>query len=228
MNPMSDLTKQSELKNCPFCGGPATLGGSPTGIIGQVYCSNDDCFGPKTTALFKAESIKQWNTRPSSAGVREALANLLVERDSEDDDEECELCGGRGTLDAYTDRTSNESRFDGRDEIGCPACIERHHSRVVRAALSDHGVQKSAAEASTKSDGGVEGHAQRATSAATAPRLAASGMGGIEAPAAGIKPGPSDSLLSKTLTEGEQRSIATKQSTDPEGGSRTETAGGAA
>jgi len=38
---------------------------------------------------------------------------------------------------------------------------------------------------------------------------------------------PPSALLSKTLTKGEQRSIATKQSTDPEGNSRTETAGGA-
>jgi hypothetical protein len=54
---------EAELLPCPFCGGPATLGGMPKGIIGEVRCRNEDCFGPKTTALTKADSIRQWNTR---------------------------------------------------------------------------------------------------------------------------------------------------------------------
>lgn len=71
----------NDLLPCPFCGGPATLGGLPGGFIGQVYCRNDECFGPKTTALTKADSIKQWNTRSSTApadGAREALERLLA------------------------------------------------------------------------------------------------------------------------------------------------------
>mgnify|MGYP001243190598 CR=1 FL=1 len=66
--------------------------------------------------------------------MQASLACLIVENDSEDADDECELCGGRGTVDAYTMRTT-DSRMEGRDDIGCPACIERHHSRTVAAAI---------------------------------------------------------------------------------------------
>jgi hypothetical protein len=57
----------TSLLPCPFCGGPATLGVFPKGIIGQVYCKNEDCFGPRTTALTKQESIIQWNARPEQS-----------------------------------------------------------------------------------------------------------------------------------------------------------------
>ena len=46
------------------------------------------------------------------------------------------------------------------------------------------------------SDGGVEGHARSATNAGTAPQQAASGTDRIEAPVAGIKPGPSEATPS--------------------------------
>lgn len=69
-----------------------------------------------------------------SATMREALIRLLVENDGEEADDDCELCEGRGTVDAHTAR--DESDGQGRDEIGCPACIERAHSRSARAALS--------------------------------------------------------------------------------------------
>jgi len=64
---------------------------------------------------------------------RSALSDLLIDDDSDKADDECELCGGRGTVDAYTART--EGRQEGRDEIGCPACIERQHSRMARSAM---------------------------------------------------------------------------------------------
>lgn len=69
---------------------------------------------------------------PPAITEREALSALLVENDDEDQDDDCELCGGRGTVDAYTDR---DESGNGRDEIGCPACTERAHSRTIRAAL---------------------------------------------------------------------------------------------
>ena len=58
------------LLPCPFCGGPATLGGFPSGVIGQVVCRNDDCFGPRTTAVTKRDSIAQWNKRSGDAAQR--------------------------------------------------------------------------------------------------------------------------------------------------------------
>ena len=60
----------TELLPCPFCGGPATLGGLPNGIIGYVRCRNDNCFGPKTTAVTKRDSIIQWNTRQAASVER--------------------------------------------------------------------------------------------------------------------------------------------------------------
>lgn len=68
---------RDELMVCPFCGGEATLGGFPKGMIGQVYCKNEDCFGPRTTAITKRDSIRQWNTRASaSAAVPVAVKPL--------------------------------------------------------------------------------------------------------------------------------------------------------
>lgn len=55
------------LLPCPFCGGAPVFDGHPGGVMGQIRCSNHDCFGPKTTALHRADSIQQWNTRASPA-----------------------------------------------------------------------------------------------------------------------------------------------------------------
>lgn len=70
-----------ELQPCPFCGGAAKSNGHPGGMMGQVYCSNECCFGPRTTALCLSDSIRQWNTRPApQPGMRaegEALEYAL-------------------------------------------------------------------------------------------------------------------------------------------------------
>jgi hypothetical protein len=50
------------LLPCPFCGGEAKCSSRPTGIMGQIYCDGEECFGPRTTALTKQNSIVQWNT----------------------------------------------------------------------------------------------------------------------------------------------------------------------
>lgn len=67
-----------DILACPFCGGEAKDNGHPLGIMGQIYCSNDDCFGPKTTASLKEDSIKQWNNRlaatPKTGVDREVIA----------------------------------------------------------------------------------------------------------------------------------------------------------
>jgi len=54
------------LEPCPFCGGEAKCNGHPKGILGQIYCSNEECFGPRTTAFTKQDSIVQWNTRAAA------------------------------------------------------------------------------------------------------------------------------------------------------------------
>ena len=58
-----------------------------------------------------------------------ALEGMLVENDSEEADDACELCDGCGEVSATTARSD-------RDQIGCPACIERARSRSARAALT--------------------------------------------------------------------------------------------
>ena len=51
---------------CPFCGGEATLDAVPTGIMARIYCRNDDCLGPRTTAQLKEDAVAQWNKRPDA------------------------------------------------------------------------------------------------------------------------------------------------------------------
>ena len=54
---MTDQSEMLALLPCPFCGvKPATIGG-------KIYCSNDSCFGPQTTAFDLDDSAIQWNTR---------------------------------------------------------------------------------------------------------------------------------------------------------------------
>lgn len=78
--------------------------------------------GIKFNALYAAPP-------PSTQNVREALASILIDKDGEEHDDDCELCDGTGEVSATTVRSD-------RDQIGCPCCIERAHSRQVRAALS--------------------------------------------------------------------------------------------
>lgn len=61
--------------------------------------------------------------------LRGTMESLLVDSDGEEHDDGCELCDGCGEVAAVTTRSD-------RDQIGCPGCIERAHSRTVRSAIS--------------------------------------------------------------------------------------------
>lgn len=61
--PEDGLLREIELLPCPFCGSAPVCDGLPRGVMGKIYCKSDDCFGPRTTALTKAEGAIQWNKR---------------------------------------------------------------------------------------------------------------------------------------------------------------------
>lgn len=63
--PLDGYLREVELLPCPFCGSQPKCNGMPRGMIGQIYCANDDCFGPRTTAICKSDSVAQWNKRPT-------------------------------------------------------------------------------------------------------------------------------------------------------------------
>src|SRR5581483_7014069 len=65
-----------DLKPCPFCGSPPVTNRRATGLLGQVYCRSDDCFGPRTTAACYEDSVKQWNTRTAAQPVTKQLADF--------------------------------------------------------------------------------------------------------------------------------------------------------
>lgn len=69
------------LKSCPFCGSAPKCNGFPSGTMGQIYCDGAECFGPRTTALTKQDSIIQWNTRatPASSEAAERAGTNLAE-----------------------------------------------------------------------------------------------------------------------------------------------------
>lgn len=64
------MSKLPKLKPCPFCGGAAKCNGLPRGMMGQIYCDNPDCFGPRTTALCKEDSAVQWNKRAAVTAAK--------------------------------------------------------------------------------------------------------------------------------------------------------------
>jgi hypothetical protein len=64
---MTEKPEHTPLLPCPFCGGEATFNALPSSILGQVHCTGEECFGPRTTALTKQDSIVQWNTRSVNA-----------------------------------------------------------------------------------------------------------------------------------------------------------------
>lgn len=71
---------EAELLPCPFCGGPATLRGWEKGVCGLVSCLNDECFGPRASALTEEDAIVQWNTRTvaSPTGARRETVEEVV------------------------------------------------------------------------------------------------------------------------------------------------------
>lgn len=193
---MSDLTKQSELKELvKRIEPPEFVSGDTPLIVKAVDLRN---------AAYVIRNYCDALRSPASAGVREAL------------------------------------RFVA--ESGKFQCFDDEAWDIVNSALSDHGVHKSAGswrpiESAPRDGTGIlvklpdsdMPHTAKFWRGSWTVAWDHSELKGWDAPThwMPIPELPSDSLLSKTLTEGEQRSIATKQSTDPEGNSRTETTGGA-
>ena len=76
-----------ELKPCPFCGEEPIV--QPKGRVRQymIYCANDECMGPHSTAQTEQDALVQWNTRatpateegiaPDRAEAREKIAKAL-------------------------------------------------------------------------------------------------------------------------------------------------------
>lgn len=204
---MSDLTKQSELKNCPFCG-------SEGHTLLQGFRYADDCPDRKEPAVMcptceARAPVKAWNTRPASAGVREALDIAI---------------------------SALEFVRDGYERTDIKHVDYRVNVYVVASdaldrisALSDHGVQESGGswrpiESAPRDGTGIlvklpdsdMPHTAKFWRGSWTVAWDHSELKGWDAPThwMPIPELPSDSLLSKTLSEGEQRSIATKQSTD--------------
>jgi hypothetical protein len=76
----SQLSKpDTDLLPCPFCGGEAEFAGYAHEPDCYVYCGNDNCFGPRTTAGNLHDAAIQWNTRAAvrAQGQPNELAGRL-------------------------------------------------------------------------------------------------------------------------------------------------------
>lgn len=76
VHPMTTLAKAlDELKPCPFCGRIASY---REHAFPLVFCDNDECFGPQTTAADFENAVRQWNTRSLDAlRGREEIARII-------------------------------------------------------------------------------------------------------------------------------------------------------
>jgi hypothetical protein len=88
--PRDGHLQEVKLHPCPFCGSDPKCDGLPRGVMGQIYCASENCFGPRTTSFTKVDSVTQWNTRVVDlARVRDAIAktrtNLAGLSKSDDD-----------------------------------------------------------------------------------------------------------------------------------------------
>jgi hypothetical protein len=66
-----------ELKPCPFCGKPPYAAMKERSVIN---CRNDGCFGPRTTAEYLVDAVRQWNTRatePAGVGALEITDEMV-------------------------------------------------------------------------------------------------------------------------------------------------------
>lgn len=84
--PHNGFLTKVKLLPCPFCGGAPKCNGLPRGILGKIFCSNDDCFGPMTTAITKADSVAQWNKRPTppASDAKKIIADTINQFNSDD------------------------------------------------------------------------------------------------------------------------------------------------
>lgn len=188
---MSDLTKQSELKELADHIEAEKIGWLPT--IGSVVNF--------TMTLSERDTVLAALRSSSSAGAREALESIDA------------------ILDAVWSTNDRAEEVDGLVKI----------KAIIRSALSDHGVQESGGswrpiESAPRDGTGIlvklpdsdMPHTAKFWRGSWTVAWDHSELKGWDAPThwMPIPELPSDSLLSKTLSEGEQRSIATKQSTD--------------
>lgn len=192
---MSGLTKQSELKNCPQCdysAPPVKASTSRKHFTGhKLWCLR--CEYSTETKATPEEAGAAWNTSPFSAGVREALES--AER----------------KLSAYVGVCKGDKELT---EVVLP---------MLHSALSDHGVQKSAGveagwrsiESAPRDGTGILVKLPDSDMPLTAKFWRGSWtvawdhseLKGWDAPThwMPIPELPSDSLLSKTLSEVEKR-----------------------
>ena len=49
---------------CPFCGQKPYVSADMSG--GVIRCETHECFGPRTTAQYLVDAVKQWNTRSAA------------------------------------------------------------------------------------------------------------------------------------------------------------------
>ena len=59
---MADMTNESGLLRCPFCGGEATII-RPSSTAPYVLCCKCHCGGPVSSTADEQQAIEAWNTR---------------------------------------------------------------------------------------------------------------------------------------------------------------------
>lgn len=67
----------TKLRECPFCGEPATVQRRKHGST--VYCANEDCgVSVEADAALLETAAAMWNRRPGERAAAEAMRDLLA------------------------------------------------------------------------------------------------------------------------------------------------------